>query len=198
MVASVRAELASLALELRVVDADARAVELEALGTADEAAQAFVTSSLGQTLEQRRAQLAREVELARIQAACWVRAAEAEASAIVAAARAGNGPSLTPGADRAGPFLAAFFAEQMKLGQPLPPREPALPAASVMPVDARPAAQAAAGSTPMRPIQPAHRPPVARTRSSSRSGVRRFLYLDVVLPMLAVLIVFVILVAWVG
>lgn len=215
---SSRAGLAMLALELRV--ALHEAATAEAAGTTElpvdplvaTEARLLARTSLDDHLVRRRAELAHEVERARVAAARGLSAAQAEATAVVDEARQELLLVLLDGVDQCpprGPGLR-FDTDPMPPGALLEP--PAGPVGEPAPEIVAPPAPSDVGVTGIAPVpagftiereapaQPAPAIVVAAPlpADDSASFWARYLYADVVLPLVAVLIVAVVLLAWVG
>lgn len=186
-----RAELASLALQVRLESATAAEAEAHDLGCDDPDTWAFLTASLAQRVDAERAEMARALDQALADGAARVRAAHAEAMALLLAVQAevlGDAADPTPHplldapAPSPPPPSAATLAEGHREGNgnghvPRPSTPAALP---------EPLALLGTAAAP------------APRAGRRRRGLRRFLYVDTILPMVAVLIILVILIAWIG
>lgn len=168
-----RAHVAMLALQLRSLRSEG-----ERAGAGPhidfEGAREFVRTSLDARLATRRRELDDELESTRVEAAESIRSAQEEAAGILAeASREAVGVLLDGIAPSASPSLRVVAPEAQE-----PRADPNVLEAPVTP-----------GPTAL-----------GVTSSAPRSGwsLRQFLYLDVVLPLVAVLIIVVILLAWVG
>lgn len=200
VVAPARTGLAELALQLRVAVDAAEEAERKAPAYDDPEVLAFLTATLARELDEVRAQLSEELAHAQAEATRRVRAAHAEAEAL-----------LTPRpVERVGPDMTAVTEDGC---QPLPdlrtepivesngssnghtPVEPPAPPQQQDPAAAS-ASPISAPTVLARPVVPDPTP--APQAPAPRRGLRRFLYVDTVLPMVAVLIIVVVLIAWLG
>lgn len=168
-----RAEHAALALELRRVRFEAD--EVEAAVAAVMAEHTLVRDDVERWVSDAHRALAEEEEAARAVAADRVRSAHEQAALILSSAL---GSLPTPAPDE--PTAAVAVPGSVPLAELLGALFAAAPARSA---EARRAA--GAGPGPRQQVRP-------------RRGIGRFLYVDVILPIVAVLILFVILLAWIG
>ncbi len=138
----------------------------------------YVRESLDARVTARRREMVEELVAARTEAATRVRAAQREAAAIVHAAGAELIAALLNGAAHPGPSDAPRTASAEAVLTVEPTQTPT----PIAHVD-HPAV------TPSLPLAPPRPRPV---------GLRRLVHLDTVLPLVAVLILLVVLVAWIG
>lgn len=222
-----RADLAMLALELRVLRRDLVVAEAAsdlrpAMADLPEGAGELLATALEQRVSRRRSELAVDVDRARTEAARLVTAAHREAAAVVTAAREEMLAVLLDGSDPRlldPPILRVVREDRPALEPSTPVRHEPRTAAPVVPAEPAPetvapvaavhqAPEAAARATapagqPELPGPPADRtsspqPSPLATASPPLSLWARYLYADVILPLAAVLIVVVVLLAWVG
>jgi hypothetical protein len=193
-----RAHLARGCLQLRdlerafAVRVDDDGAEAELIDI--EGAKAFLRTSLDHQLRQRRAELDAEVDAARLTAARLVADAHEEAVGILAAANEAIvgtllegltshvGAEVTPTLRVVGSELDRA-QERARDAHPTAPAQPPAPAPALAPAPAPASATA--------PV------PVA-VSAAPKWGVRSFLYVDVLLPLVAVVLVLLVLLAWVG
>ena len=213
-----KAGIAILSLQLRSLQAEVVADQ----DTEGEAAsvEAFLDECLGRHLDRRRTEMAAELERVRSDAARLVLGARASAAELVAQAgdeslgsllalqdppRLAGVPSLrviseappeaAPAPAPAPPLAAVLPPPPAPMGHPAGPGTPAT-AAPLPPPDVAPLVPQPAVITLPEPGNPPAVP--APDRATAGSRVSRFLYLDVLLPMVAVLLLVFLLLAWVG
>lgn len=222
-----RADLAMLALELRVLRRDLVVAEAAsdlrpAEADLPEGAGKLLATALEQWVSRRRSELVVDVDRARAEAARLVTAAHGEAATVVTAAREEMLAVLLDGADPRlldPPILRVVRGERPALEPSTPVQREPKTAVPVVPAEHAPetvapvAAVQGAPEAAARATAPAGQPelpgpPAGRTWSPQPSPPAtalprlsywaRYLYADVVLPLVAVLIVVVVLLAWVG
>ena len=226
VVRTARAGIAILSLQLRSVQQAAGVAEAQETAWPDEAVREFLGSSLEARLARRRDEMARELDQVRSDAARLVLATRATAAELVAQAGEETLAVLLAGstARSAAPSLRIITERLHPPDEPsrgpvaLAPDHPVVrtePAPTAVPrveqlvPDTSPVAVVhevavitlpeLANAAPVVPsaVVPAANPaPVSEAPRSSR--VSRFLYADVLLPMVAVLLLLVLLLAWVG
>jgi len=179
LVTAARAATARLALELRTLSHKAEVAEREMGGgaVADSSAAGardLLTACLAQYIDARRSELAEELDEARAEAASVVASAHRRAEAYVAAAH--------------DDVLGALAHPTGSL-PPLAPLPPVVDPTDIPPPDST-AVLAVAGASP----------PLRRAVMSPRRQLawKRLLYPDVLLPLVAVVAVLIVLLAWVG
>lgn len=227
LIRSARADLAKLSLELRALQREA-ATAREALTAGDAepsldlaGAQELLRTGVEARLARRRVERRAEIERAQREASRRIADAEAEASALVDAARAEllralAGSSSTPHREpyptddsewrpRTDPVPPALPSPPpappvMDEPQPPSPPRPVLDEAPASPpdVDRAPPSPPLAVAEVTVFAAPSPRPAGRPGRGVHRNWWQGLLHLDVLLPLLAVLIVAVVLLAWVA
>lgn len=225
LVRSRRATTAMLALQLRAAEHDHP--ERDEPGQDDDevdlnAARALLVAALDDRVARRRQELAEQLERERASAATVVSTAQAEAAALVATASderlqvlldgiqptSGSTPSLRVVSDADALAVAAAVprvSADVELGD--------APTAAALTIAAHPAgglpaapvelaavhaAAIAAASQLIRQSESAASPAASQGAPAARTFRGRWLYVDVLLPMVAVVIVLIVLLAWVG
>lgn len=176
-----RAEVALLSLQLRDALAEIEAAEARGLDVDLAAARDELLLRLEEQREIRRRQRRQELDRARRDGAAVVSAARAQAFALVRAAAGEVSDLLAP-------------TESRPCGSPNPPAADVTwglgPEALTMPMPVGPSATPEPRPAPSAPPIMAAQPPTGPT------GLRRFLDIDVLAPMIAVGVVLVVLLAW--
>jgi len=198
LVEDVRAELVALAVQLGIAARAAAGAEEQHPGPENPEVYEAVAADLAERLGRARLEFSHELDRARADAARRLEAARVEGAALVASARAeilgvapvaGNAQLLTND-----PTVSAAGVVSGVVGEPVTTSAASAPTSDAAPpVGAPPGVRIAAA--------PSGRPaphPVAQLASTARTGLRRFLYVDTILPIIAIVIVFVILLAWIG
>lgn len=226
LVRSARAGVAMLSLRLKAVLNDVAVLERAEPQADLDAAAELARSSLERHITTRRHELADALDQARADAAFDVTAARTEAIEMVATATeetrevllAAVGPVLAPPPNlhvvSDGPSGAAVASHPSvrnvvapdRAGDEASHRAQPSPAAPIGPSTASPLSEPApavpARTTTLPVVVEAAPAPIAGAAQAARDGsgraVSRYLYADVVLPMIAVLVVLVVLLAWVG
>lgn len=214
LIGSERAGVTLLSLELRAALRDAEVAE-QVDGRVDlDGARELLRTSLDQQLASRRHRLGDQLAQTRMAAAAVVIAAQAEARTLLATASAEVVQVLVQDA-ALGPVLSApslrVVADHSRSpGESADPTSPTAEGAVLATVTAAPPAgtltPAPVAPFPVAPVAPVAPAPcvpapveaIVTHAPPDRSGLARYLYLDVVLPLIAVLIVVVVLLAWVG
>lgn len=201
---SARAEIALLALELRVLCRDVAMAEAEADRRPEDpelppGAGELLATALEQRVAARRSELVADAEQARAEAARLVTAAQDEAAAVVAAARDEMLAVLLDGSDPR--FLNPPALRVVRDALPALTSSAAPDASAPQPAPSSPAARQTLPPPPSLADPPTigcTADDVATTAPPRMSFWARYLYVDVLLPLVAVLIVVVVLLAWVG
>jgi len=209
LIGRVKAELALLEDELRVAITDSDKAEAAAQSLDDSAAYAFLVMTLAQRIAAERAELSKEVLEAQARATGRILAARAEGAALVASVHADGQDVVAPAAPTVGvpPSPSAGHAPLPTVREPADQLEPhggrvngkdlEASQAHVRPAAPPPLPSALSAKPPPAPGPPTVAPfPVAT--AGRRTGIRRFLYVDTVLPLVAALIVLIVLIAWIG
>lgn len=189
LIRSARADLARLRLQLRTVEREADDAERAAKGDVDALGLGGdLRSSIVSGIAQVRAERDADLERAREESRRWLRAAQDEADSILSAAKGDVIRALLGGPRQDSPAVAPVVTPP-----PPPPPPPPAPPAPASPAPASPAPPPAAPPMPPLPSAPATRP--AARKPSVKD---RYLHADVMLPLIAVVIVVIILLAWVS
>lgn len=223
LVRSARAGIAMLSLRLRTVLDEVVVTERASPEVDLVHARELAISSLEKHLWLRRRELAEELEQARADVAFTVTAARSEAAELVAAASeetrqillAGLSPvpagppslrvvsegaadAVAPHADSSldVPTAPVHESPTASIAAPTAPNDVAAPATATVHIELD--ASRSRSDAPAEPVAGEATGVNTTAEGSARRGPSRYLYADVVLPMIAVLVVVVVLLAWVG
>jgi hypothetical protein len=205
LVRAARAGIAMLSLQLRSAQQDAENAEQRADERDFSGARELIDASLASWIESRRHLMAQELEQAREDAGDLVSTAHAEAADVVARASEESLAVLLAGTrirvDGPAPSLRVVPEQPVEpVTAPAPGAHPSVPLVVTPPVVER-AAEPAPGVV-VEPA-PAREPAVAPSTPAEPptpvpARAKPLLHLDVLLPMVAVLVVLIVLLAWVG
>lgn len=198
-----RAEVAHLRLRLRALEGRSLEPAPPTSPTQEApAARALLVASLERHAERRRLELAEALDVARVEAAAVISRAHGEVNSLVAAAHSDVVGALLAGtrAPATAPTLRLVddAAEDATDEEPTAAVAPVPSGAETTDGQVEDLVRRLAAALPPVEVAPVHSLPAADGEHTSRWSLRSFLYLDVLLPLIAIVIVIVVLLAWAG